>query len=637
MILFGSIKATLKQASSGGCDDDQIIARTNEAIPLLMGKMYFVGTIGEIKIRTFTPEFSLPFGFERALSIEQCQAGDFTQGWYSIENQSAYVDPSLWGDSVLIDMGTRATERPMLGPARILVQSDYEEDPGLTLRMYGSLAGQPQYVEFEQDGRFLPVNYEVLPIGPEPTNLASSANLYDQIDAIIKPQTRGPVRILAQDINSGMIYRIATLQPTETDVQRRWYKYPELVLQKIVPRCVFPTDTGFQIDTNFEQVPLCVGDSIVGSGFCPTQFNGLWTVSGVVGSSFYVTAAAKANWTNPGDAISIIGCFTKLGCALVSATKLFVPIVDDNSVVIIQNVLALRMTIRALWEWDAGNVDQFQALLAQATGMLTEDLTRYGEDPTNVLSRKAAYRFEIENYAPSTFGYVRGRLALELQNGLRIGRSDLGRLLNEALELTINSGKYGSTVVQRRYEVKDCNRLVLDPDVESIATFSVQGRPGIVGDKYWKSSTRMNVGTRQGNFIGGRFFAMSTLAGAGFVEPILVPCDEEDRDDYGRCCKVYTFEPCGHFRRCCVDAAVKLRYIRAKCLNDQLLITNYVAIKFIVEGLVKRENGDFGAFQALQNKGFSILDSELRHRNVGAQGKQRRAGWALNRFSQGMR
>lgn len=636
-LLFGDIKATLKQASSGGCDDDQIIARTNEAIPLLMGKMYFVGTIGEVRVQTFTPEFSLPFQYDRALSIEQCEAGDLHQGWYTIESQSSYLDPALWGDSVLIDMGMRATERPMLGPAKILVQSDFNEDAGLTLRLYGSLGGQPQYVEFEQDGVFLPVNFEVLPIGPTNVDIASTFNVYDVIDAIKKPVTRGPVRILAQDVNSGRIYRLATLQPNETDVQRRWYKYPEVVLQKIVPRCVYPTDTGFQIDTNFEQVPLCVGESIVLSGWCPTQFNGLWTVAGVVGSSFYVTAPTKAGWTNPGEAISIVGCCTKLACCLISGTKKFVPIVDDNSEVLIQNVLALRMTIRALWAWDGGNVDEYTALTGQAIQLLTDDVTRYGQDPTNTLHRKAGYRFDVDNYPPSTFGYVRARLAIELQGALRLGKSDIGRLLNEALELAIVSGKYGNTTAERRYEVKDCKKVTLNPDVESILTFSVGGRPGIVGNKYWNSTTRKNIGTRQGNYMGSPYFSMSTLSGAGFVEPTLVPCEDEDRDEYDRCCRSYRFEPCGNFNGCCVDAVVKLRYIPAKCPSDELLITNYAAIKFIVEGLIKRENGDFGAFQALQNKGFSILDVEIRHKIGGAQGKIRRGSLFTTRFSQGTR
>lgn len=640
-LLFGEIKSTLKQASDGGCDDDQIIVRTNEAIPLLMGKLFFVGTVGEIKVQTFVPEFSLPFGYERALSLMQCECGDFHQGWYTVENAGAYIDPSLWGDSVAIDLGMRATERPILGECQILVQSDYNEDAGLTLRIYGKLRGMPQYTQFELEGRFLPREWETLAIGPESDDVAGSVNNYDDITGIIKPPTRGPVRILARDINSGRIYRIATLQPQETSVQRRWYKYPELVLEKIIPRCVYPTDTGFQIDTNFEQVPLCAGDSIVLSGWCPTQFNGLWTVAGVKDSSFYVTAPSKANWVNPGEAISAVGCCTKLACINVSASKAFIPIVDDNSEVMIQNRLALRMTIKALWAWDSGNVDDpggYTSLLKQATDMLTEDVTRYGLDPTNTLNRKAAYKWEVDNFAPSTFGYVRARLALELQNGLRIGRTDLGRLLNEALELAINEGKWVGTTENRTYEVSDCVKVHLHPDVESILTAKVGGWTVVIGNQFTDTTTRTNSGVRNSGYIGSPFFAMSTMAGAGAVEPMLIPCEGEEEDDNGNCHRVYRFFPCGgSFNGCCVKTVVKLRYIPAKCLDETLLITNYAALKFIVEGLIKRELGDFGAFQALQNKGFSILDKGIRHHDGGAQGKVRRSSWALTRRSQSMR
>ncbi len=648
MLLYGDVKSTLTQASDGGCDPAQVIERVNEAIPLLMGKMFFVGTVAEINIQTFVPEFSLPFGYERALSVIQCGAGDFNQGWYSIENAAAYIDPAQWGDSVAIDLGMKATERALLGPAKIIVQSDYSEDFGIELRLYGSLGGSTNYVYIEEEGRMRPQGWEILPIGPDNTNKSTSANFYDLVTGIRKPVTRGPVRILAQDQNSGRLYRIITLQPNETDAQRRWYKYPELQVQKIVPRCVYPTDEGFQVDTNFEQVPLCAGDSIVLSGFCPTQFNGLWTVASVVGPSFYVVAPIKAGWENPGEAISKIGCCTKLACMTVSASKTFVPIVDDNSEVIIQNRLALRMAVRAMWAWDTGDVDGpqgFTTLITEATKMLTDDLARYGADPTNTLNRKAAYRFEHDNYAPSTFGYIRARLALDMANGLRYGRSDLGRLLNEAQELSIVSGKYGNTAVERVFEVTDCRKIVLDPDCESVLSASLGGRSSsgfsgggeiIIGDKYWRSTTNMSPGRGVG-FGGQPYFALSTLGGAGFLKPTLVPCEEEEKDEQGRCCKVFRLEPCGAFSRCCITAVVKLRYLEAVCLKDHMLITNFAALKFIVEGLIKREGGDFEAYQKLKNAGFALLDVEIRHKKGGAQGKIRRPGWALIRRTQGMR
>ncbi len=290
----------------------------------------------------------------------------------------------------------------------------------------------------------------------------------------------------------------------------------------------------------------------------------------------------------------------------------------------------------------------YTTLITEAIKLLTDDVTRYGLDPTNTLNRKAAYRYEVENYAPSTFGYIRARLALELANGLRTGRSDLGRLLNEAQELSIVSGKYGNTTAERVFEVSDCGKVRLDPDCESVLTANIKGVGGangvgfggggeiIIGDKYWRTTTNMSPGRGMG-FGGQPYFALSTLGGAGFLKPTLVPCEDEEEDDYGRSCRVFRLEPCGNFDRCCVNAVVKLRYIPASCLNDQMLITNYAALKFIVEGLVKREAGDFASFQQLQNKGFSILDTEIRHKKGGAQGKIRRPGWALIRRSQGMR
>jgi hypothetical protein len=210
-------------------------------------------------------------------------------------------------------------------------------------------------------------------------------------------------------------------------------------------------------------------------------------------------------------------------------------------------------------------------------------------------------------------------------------------LVNEAQELSIVKGKYGNTTATRRYQVSECNRIILDPDAESILAFSINGRPGIVGDKYWKAVTRQNIGTRNSSFVGGPFFAMSTLAGASAIEPTAVPLDQEEKDEHDRCCHAYEIHPCGTWFRCCVEATVKLRYLPAKCLTDHLLITNYSAIKTIVEGLIKKDNSDFGAYQALKNDGFQTLDVEMRHRKGGAAGKMRKGSWATTRFSQGMR
>jgi hypothetical protein len=194
--------------------------------------------------------------------------------------------------------------------------------------------------------------------------------------------------------------------------------------------------------------------------------------------------------------------------------------------------------------------------------------------------------------------------------------------------------------------VTDCRKIVLDPDCESVltasfasvngASFSGGGGEIIIGDKYWRSTTSMSPGRGMG-YGGQPYFALSTLGGAGFLKATLVPCEEEEKDEHGRCCKVFRLEPCGAFRNCCITAVVKLRYLEAICLKDHMLITNFAALKFIVEGLIKREAGDFEAYQKLKNAGFALLDVEIRHKKGGAQGKVRRPGWALIRRTQGMR
>jgi hypothetical protein len=173
--------------------------------------------------------------------------------------------------------------------------------------------------------------------------------------------------------------------------------------------------------------------------------------------------------------------------------------------------------------------------------------------------------------------------------------------------------------------------------VESILTAEVKGFTVLIGDQFNESTIQKNIGTRNSSFVGGRFFAMSSLASGGNSTVFLNPCGEERDEETGICHKVYHFRPCGDFCGCCVQTVVKLRYVPARWPTDTLLIQNYAALKFIIEGLVAREKADYAGYQSLRNAGFALLDTEIRHKIGGAQARPRMGRWMGQRSNQGMR
>ena len=174
---WGQVKERIKQASGGGCDEAAAIgAIANEGDPRAaeqgpVAGFHRAGARDGLHERIL----SLPYQFERAfITAEQVFNGDLNMGWYAIEDGSTYIDPALWGDAVLLDLGTRATERAFFGSGQVYAQARYPEDASVLVRFYGNFGLQPVYVQKAVDGVFKAQNFEDLT--PDST---LSAVIYD--------------------------------------------------------------------------------------------------------------------------------------------------------------------------------------------------------------------------------------------------------------------------------------------------------------------------------------------------------------------------------------------------------------------------------------------------------------------------
>lgn len=614
MIRWGEIKQQIKQSSAAsGCSEEQARLLADEAIRLLTDAIICVGSSADIKVGTFGNSFALPFNFDRAIEVSQCDPDGtgFEQGWFNLTNSSAYIDPAQCGDAALIDLGMLPYEHQLMGPAYIGIRPDYDE--AVTVTIHGQNGNDPVYM---QTGSTM-IDHQIL-VSDYPNTVWSTSTV-DKITDIIKTITNGPVRILAKDIATGIIYVVCLTQGIEQRIERRHYKFPQMNSGEIwIRSATMSSNSGIyaiQIDTNYDSPNVKVGQQAWFTGWLPTSLNGVWTVTQVSGSSFYIQHSGVPN-------VTIVECLGKIRVKQsvnISALWKRLPITSDDSVIPMRNITALKMGVQGLSRLYSGDVPGYGALIAGANEVLKNESMRYGNDPIHQMNRKAQYIWDIEQYPTYSLGYARGRMAMEITGGLIIGKTDWTRLINEASEQIMRSGLYGASVVDRQVLIEDGGRVVLDADVQTALSASIQGfRPVDIKDRFYATQREMILYSSPIDAgLTRNSFATTTVSMIDGGELI---------DECGRKRRVYWLPCC--FRGCYLNVAGKHRYVPVKMPADTLIIDHYPALKLMCEALVAKAKSDITAYRVLQGESFASLKRAMEDDRGGAQGTIRRANSA---------
>lgn len=160
----------------------------------------------------------------------------------------------------------------------------------------------------------------------------------------------------------------------------------------------------------------------------------------------------------------------------VTGAKRWLPIENDSTFLIVQNVPALKEMIQAI-EYaennDAQNADLFRKRCLER---LQSEVKKHQLDPINSIKRKAAYEADMVNYTKDTFGWTRARLAFELPEGLSMGKSELSRILEQAEMRLMDKGQWVGTL--QEYDAQVTGGLILAPrEVETIISVSLCNQP----------------------------------------------------------------------------------------------------------------------------------------------------------------
>lgn len=119
--------------------------------------------------------------------------------------------------------------------------------------------------------------------------------------------------------------------------------------------------------------------------------------------------------------------------------KRYQPIVDDSSVLLIQNIRALKLAILAVEKGENREGKEGDDYLKRAVDLLQAEVKRYMLDPTNSLERKSDYQNDLQTYSEGTLGRTRAKLALEFGELIVKGKSDIDYLINKAVRMLVDN------------------------------------------------------------------------------------------------------------------------------------------------------------------------------------------------------
>lgn len=160
--------------------------------------------------------------------------------------------------------------------------------------------------------------------------------------------------------------------------------------------------------------------------------------------------AIRQGLDGDGKALYFIPSATVGNTVKVMAKKRFVPVTADGDLLCVPNVKAVVAMLIAIQKEERNdNPDDAEKFRIKALRGMAGELNGYLADPTNTLLRKQAYLNDEKTYAANTLGYVRARLALDLPNALKVGKTNLTRGVNRIVE----------RLVQRTNELRTAGRL----------------------------------------------------------------------------------------------------------------------------------------------------------------------------------
>lgn len=233
---LGSVKNDISKISSRGvCGNDELRNLVNEAQEWLLNKGKYAGTVVRVNFCAYSGCITLPRELASIESIAICgMPRRIENPWYEFLDGGPWIQKGGCGDSsAVIDSDNSVTFKDICGPKRLRVYTDLTEATGSQILVRG-IDENGNRVQTFVDNEWIDGEYISLVGGP-----VLSAKLYTKIDSVVKPITKGYVRVYQYDDDTAVQSCIAIYAPTETLPTYRRYRVPSISCDASEhPKCV---------------------------------------------------------------------------------------------------------------------------------------------------------------------------------------------------------------------------------------------------------------------------------------------------------------------------------------------------------------------------------------------------------------
>lgn len=301
----------------------------------------------------------------------------------------------------------------------------------------------------------------------------------------------------------------------------------------------------------------------------------------------------NANPANPRDVRRVYfypGLAPADSVVQVTGKKRYLPVTNAEDFPIVQNVHALKLLILSIERDEDGNAPQEAAAYrTEAFQVLQSEVKQHLLDPRNYMFRKSQYMQDVALLEINTMGWIRARIALDVDDALRTGKSNLTWNLMQAERRIMERGVFKDTIVELTAEVVG-GFIYAPSNVETILAASLDGTPIPI-----KSIFHQYIENGPGSFP---------------QSAMLI--DETDRKEPGFSSPRRKYRLIASFNDSqCISMVCKLRWL-PKQPTDQMVIKNYEALRLMTAAKFLEAKNDFQNSTANQQMAFDIMDKELR-------------------------
>jgi aryl carrier-like protein len=268
------------------------------------------------------------------------------------------------------------------------------------------------------------------------------------------------------------------------------------------------------------------------------------------------------------------------------------PAVNDNDLLIIQDLDALKLMVLALWREQGGQLDVAKAFLDQAIERLTIKTDRAVE-----AARRVNFQTQVYSSIPYSLGEFRARMALDLTDGVKISDAEMVNLINDSEESLFALGKWYGTVERYRFNVTQTNEILIPSDIGTILFASMDTNPVNIFDRnfdFHENGPGYNTRDSDGwNVLidRGEVYANNAWHRKYFIRDATAPE--------------------------CIEVLAKKRWKSKNQDSDLMDIRNYQAIKEMAFSLqAAKDKPEVAAYH--EQKAINILKKELSEMRGGA-------------------